>query len=473
MEESLSSIIINTPSNTLNSNQETAVKEICSFISDKKNESIFVLKGYAGTGKTFIISNVVKNLWKIKKSVILLAPTGRSAKVLSGYCEKEAFTIHKEIFYAKSNFSGNLDFSLKVNKHKNTLFIVDEASMIGTNRSEGIGLFSQSLLDNIIQYVYSGFKCKLLIVGDSAQLPPIKSKISYSLNDEYLEKEYDKKIESVELTDVVRQDLNSGVLSYATSIRNKIESNLFDNINFKISGFKDLIRVEDGEDLMNLLNDSYNSYGIEETAVIVRSNKRANIYNKNIRERILMNENIITVGDLLMVVKNNYHWLNNKRDLGFIANGDIIKIEEIFSIKKLYGYRFAEVKITMVDYPKIKSFETVLILDTLDINTSSLEYSETTNLYQEILKDYMDIKTKYKRHLSVKKNKYFNALQVKFAYSFTCHKSQGGQWDSIFLEFPYLPNGMDEDFFRWLYTAMTRAKNKLHLIGFSEEFFDL
>ncbi len=473
MEESLSSIIINTPSNTLNSNQQTAVKEICSFISDKKNESIFILRGYAGTGKTFIISNVVKNLWKIKKSVILLAPTGRSAKVLSGYCEKEAFTIHKEIFYAKSNFSGNLDFSLKVNKHKNTLFIVDEASMIGTNRSEGIGLFSQSLLDNIIQYVYSGFKCKLLIVGDSAQLPPIKSNMSYSLNDEYLEKEYDKKIESVGLTDVVRQDLNSGILSYATSIRNKIESNLFDNINFKISGYKDLIRVEDGEDLMNLLNDSYNSYGIEETAVIVRSNKRANIYNKNIRERILMNENIITVGDLLMVVKNNYHWLNNKRDLGFIANGDIIKIEEIYSIKKLYGYSFAEVKITMVDYPKIKSFETVLILDTLDINTSCLEYSETTNLYQEILKDYMDIRTKYKRHLSVKKNKYFNALQVKFAYSFTCHKSQGGQWDSIFLEFPYLPNGMDEDFFRWLYTAMTRAKNKLHLIGFSEEFFDL
>ena len=470
--ESLSSIIIHNLSSTINRKQQLAVEQICTFISDKKNKSIFVLKGYAGTGKTFIISNVVKNLWKIKKSVILLAPTGRSAKVLSGYCEKEAFTIHKEIFYTKNNYSGSLDFSLKVNKHKNTLFIVDEASMIGTNRSEGVGLFSQSLLDNVIKYVYSGFKCKLLIVGDSAQLPPIKSNLSYSLNDEYLSKEYDKNIYSVELDQVVRQDVNSGILSYATSIREKIELKEFHDIKFKLNGFSDLIRVEDGEDLMNLLNDSYNKYGAEQTAVIVRSNKRANIYNKNIRERILLNENIITVGDLLMVVKNNYHWLNNKRDLGFIANGDIVKIEEIHSIKKLYGFNFAEVKISMVDYPKLNAFDTVLILDTLEINTPSLQFSSTTNLYQEILKDYMDIKTKYKRHLSVKKNKYFNALQVKFAYSFTCHKSQGGQWDSVFLEFPYLPNGMDEDFFRWLYTAMTRAKNKLHLIGFNQDFFD-
>lgn len=470
--ESLSSIIIHNLSSTINRKQELAVEQICTFISDKKNKSIFVLKGYAGTGKTFIISNVVKNLWKIKKSVILLAPTGRSAKVLSGYCEKEAFTIHKEIFYTKNNYSGSLDFSLKVNKHKDTLFIVDEASMIGTNRSEGVGLFSQSLLDNVIKYVYSGFKCKLLIVGDSAQLPPIKSNLSYSLNDEYLSKEYDKNIYSVELDQVVRQDVNSGILSYATSIREKIELKEFHDIKFKLNGFSDLIRVEDGEDLMNLLNDSYNKYGAEQTAVIVRSNKRANIYNKNIRERILLNENIITVGDLLMVVKNNYHWLNNKRDLGFIANGDIIKIEEIHSIKKLYGFNFAEVKISMVDYPKLNAFDTVLILDTLEINTPSLQFSSTTNLYQEILKDYMDIKTKYKRHLSVKKNKYFNALQVKFAYSFTCHKSQGGQWDSVFLEFPYLPNGLDEDFFRWLYTAMTRAKNKLHLIGFNQDFFD-
>ena len=217
MENSLKAEILNNTTKSLNKNQEFAVDRICNFIVEKKSDSIFVLRGYAGTGKTFIISNVVKNLWKIKKSVILLAPTGRSAKILSLYCNKEAFTVHKEIFYAKNNFSGIIDFSLKINKHKNTLFIVDEASMIGTIRKEGNGLFSQSLLDNIIKYVYSGYKCKLVIVGDSAQLPPVKSKLSYSLDDIYLSNEYDKVIESAELDDVVRQDLDSGILSYATS----------------------------------------------------------------------------------------------------------------------------------------------------------------------------------------------------------------------------------------------------------------
>ena len=375
-------------------------------------------------------------------------------------------SIHKEIFYTKNNFSGNPEFTLKINKHKNTIFIVDEASMISTNRGEGVGLFSQSLLDNIIKYVYSGFKCKLLIIGDVAQLPPVKSNISYALDDSYLEKEYNKSINSVELTDVVRQEKESGILSYATSIRNKIENYLFEDISFNSEIFSDVVRVEDGEQLMNLIQDSYNNYGIEETAIIVRSNKRANLYNRSIRDKILNNENIISVGDLLMVVKNNYFWLNNKKDLGFIANGDIIKIEEIHNIKNIYGFKFAEVKISMVDYPNISPLETVLILDSLFINTPAIDFNTMNNLYQEILKDFMNVKTKYKRHMGVKNNKFFNALQVKFAYSFTCHKSQGGQWSSIFLEFPFLPNGMDEDFFRWLYTAITRAKSKLHLIGF-------
>ena len=340
--------------------------------------------------------------------------------------------------------------------------------MISTNRGEGVGLFSQSLLDNIIKYVYSGFKCKLLIIGDVAQLPPVKSNISYALDDSYLEKEYNKSINSVELTDVVRQEKESGILSYATSIRNKIENYLFEDISFNSEIFSDVVRVEDGEQLMNLIQDSYNNYGIEETAIIVRSNKRANLYNRSIRDKILNNENIISVGDLLMVVKNNYFWLNNKKDLGFIANGDIIKIEEIYNIKNIYGFKFAEVKISMVDHPNISPLETVLILDSLFINTPAIDFNTMNNLYQEILKDFMNVKTKYKRHMGVKNNKFFNALQVKFAYSFTCHKSQGGQWSSIFLEFPFLPNGMDEDFFRWLYTAITRAKSKLHLIGFKQ-----
>ena len=466
MRENLLSIIKKTLHNQLNKKQVLALEKIISFIEDKISDEIFILKGYAGTGKTYIISNIVKNLWKINKRVVLLAPTGRSAKVLSSYCKKEAYTIHKEIFYTKNNFSGNPEFTLKINKHKNTIFIVDEASMISTNRGEGVGLFSQSLLDNIIKYVYSGFKCKLLIIGDVAQLPPVKSNISYALDDSYLEKEYNKSINSVELTDVVRQEKESGILSYATSIRNKIENYLFEDISFNSEIFSDVVRVEDGEQLMNLIQDSYNNYGIEETAIIVRSNKRANLYNSSIRDKILNNENIISVGDLLMVVKNNYFWLNNKKDLGFIANGDIIKIEEIHNIKNIYGFKFAEVKISMVDYPNISPLETVLILDSLFINTPAIDFNTMNNLYQEILKDFMNVKTKYKRHMGVKNNKFFNALQVKFAYSFTCHKSQGGQWSSIFLEFPFLPNGMDEDFFRWLYTAITRAKSKLHLIGF-------
>ena len=468
MRENLLSIIKKTLHNQLNKKQVLALEKIISFIEDKISDEIFILKGYAGTGKTYIISNIVKNLWKINKRVVLLAPTGRSAKVLSSYCKKEAYTIHKEIFYTKNNFSGNPEFTLKINKHKNTIFIVDEASMISTNRGEGVGLFSQSLLDNIIKYVYSGFKCKLLIIGDVAQLPPVKSNISYALDDSYLEKEYNKSINSVELTDVVRQEKESGILSYATSIRNKIENYLFEDISFNSEIFSDVVRVEDGEQLMNLIQDSYNNYGIEETAIIVRSNKRANLYNRSIRDKILNNENIISVGDLLMVVKNNYFWLNNKKDLGFIANGDIIKIEEIYNIKNIYGFKFAEVKISMVDYPNISPLETVLILDSLFINTPAIDFNTMNNLYQEILKDFMNVKTKYKRHMGVKNNKFFNALQVKFAYSFTCHKSQGGQWSSIFLEFPFLPNGMDEDFFRWLYTAITRAKSKLHLIGFKQ-----
>ena len=358
MELNLSEIIKKNLQNQLNQFQELALDKIISFIQGNNKNEIFLLKGYAGTGKTYIISNVVKNLWKIKKSVILLAPTGRSAKVISSYCNKEAFTVHKEIFFTKNNFSGNLEFKLKVNKHKNTLFVVDEASMISTSRNDGIGLFSQSLLDNIIKYVYSGFKCKLLIIGDTAQLPPVRSNISFALDKDYLEKEYAKEITAIELIDVVRQEKESGILSYATSIRNKIEKGFYDDISFNFDSFNDVVHIEDGEHLMNLIQESYNKFGLEETALIVRSNKRANLYNQAVRDKILNNDNTINVGDLLMVIKNNYFWLNNKRDIGFIANGDIIKIEEIDNIKQLYGFKFAEVKISMVDYPKIDHFET-------------------------------------------------------------------------------------------------------------------
>lgn len=469
MEENFSSIIFSDPSVEFNINQKSAITNINDFVYSS-SDTIFVLKGYAGTGKTYIISKVVKNLWKIKKPVILLAPTGRSAKVLSSYCNKEAHTIHKEIYYVRNNPSGNIDYSLKINKHKNTIFIVDEASMISTVKKNEKSLFSDSLLDNIVKYVYSGFKCSLLIIGDLAQLPPIFSENSLSLDEKFLKKNYGLKVISSELNEVVRQKKNSGILSLATYLRDLIEIDFVEELKINLSTYNDISIIEDGDQLIDLLQDSYSEYGLEETAVIVRSNKRSNIYNKNIRGRILFNENVISVGDLMMVVKNNYYWLNNNR-VDFIANGDIIKIEEIHSIKELYGFSFAEVRVAMIDYPNLNTFETVLILDTIEINSPSLDYTSLNKLYTEISKDYLEIRTKYKRHLAVKKNKYFNALQVKFAYSFTCHKSQGGQWESIFVEMPFLANGYNQDFFRWLYTAVTRAKNKLHLIGFKNEFF--
>ncbi len=469
MEESFSSIIFSDHSVEFNANQKSAVLNINNFIYSS-DQTVCVLKGYAGTGKTYLISKVVKNLWKIKKPVILLAPTGRSAKVLSSYCNKEAYTIHRKIYYVKNNSVGNIDFSLKINKHKNTIFIVDEASMIPTAKKNESGLFSDSLLDNIIKYVYSGFKCSLLIIGDLAQLPPINSENSLSLDEKFLNKNYGLKVISSELIEVVRQKENSGILTLATYLRNLIDMDFVEELKINLSSYNDIILIEDGGHLIDLLQDSYDEFGLQETAVIVRSNKRSNIYNKNIRDKILFNENVISVGDLLMVVKNNYYWLNNKQ-VSFIANGDIIKIEEIHNIKELYGFRFAEVKVTMIDYPNLNAFETVLILDSIDMNTPSLDFNTINKLYKEVLKDYVEIKTKYKRHLAVKKNIYFNALQVKFAYSFTCHKSQGGQWGSIFVEMPFLPNGYNKDFLRWFYTAVTRAKNKLHLIGFKNEYF--
>ena len=469
MEESFSSIIFSDPNVEFNVNQKSAITNINDFIYSS-GQNICVLKGFAGTGKTYIVSRVVKNLWKIKKPVILLAPTGRSAKVLSSYCNKQAHTVHKEIFYVKNNPAGNMDFSLKINKHKNTIFIVDEASMIPTVKKNETGLFSDSLFDNIVKYVYSGYKCSLLIIGDLAQLPPIFSENSLSLDDNFLNENYGLKVFSSELTQVVRQRENSGILSLATYLRNLLEIDFVEKLKINLSSYNDITLIEDGDQLINSLQDSYDKFGLQETAVIVRSNKRSNIYNKNIRERILCNESVISVGDLLMVVKNNYHWLNNNL-VGFIANGDIIKIEEIHSIKELYGFRFAEVRVTMIDYPNLNAFETVLILDSIEINSPSLDYNVMNKLYREVSKDYIEIKTKYKRHLAIKKNKFFNALQVKFAYCFTCHKSQGGQWQSIFVEMPFLPGGYNKNFIRWFYTAVTRAKNKLHLIGFKNEYF--
>lgn len=451
--------------------QNIVLEQLSNFIFDVSSDSLYVLKGYAGTGKTTIIGTIVSNLWKAKKSAVLMAPTGRAAKVISNYSGKEAFTIHKKIYTVRYSKSGKVSFVLAPNKHKKTIFIVDEASMISDIPAQGSLFGSGSVLDDLMQYVYSGHQCKLLLIGDTAQLPPVKLDLSPALDVNKLSLNYMKEVTQMELDEVVRQEHGSGILFNATLLREALANNYYDSFQFDLKGFKDIVRLIDGHEIMDAINDAYSSLGTEETAIIVRSNKRANLYNQQIRSRILFNEHELTAGDYLMIVKNNYFWLKPTSEAGFIANGDIIEVLEVFSFKELYGFRFAEVKIRMVDYPRMRPFETVLMLDTISLESPSLSYDEANRLYQEVLKDYEDETSNYRKFLKVKNNKYLNALQVKFSYAITCHKSQGGQWHTVFVEQPYLPEGINRDYLRWLYTAVTRAKEKLYLIGFKDDYF--
>ncbi|NNE30997.1 MAG: AAA family ATPase [Winogradskyella sp.] len=453
------------------SKQDMVLMQLSQFVFDKSSNTIFLLKGYAGTGKTSIIGTVVSNLWQAKKSAVLLAPTGRAAKVISNYAKKEAFTIHKKIYFPKKEKTGGVKFVMQPNKHRNTIFIVDEASMIPDAPSDSKLFENGSLLDDLMQYVYSGHQCKLLLIGDKAQLPPVKSDLSPALDSQKLDLNYNKQVSTIELDEVVRQEQDSGILDNATELRAVLENSFYESFKFNVAPFKDIVRLVDGYEIMDAINDAYSNEGYEETAIIVRSNKRANQYNQQIRQRILFNESELSAGDYLMVVKNNYFWVKPTTEAGFIANGDIIEVLEIYSLKALYGFKFAEVKVKMVDYPKMKPFETVLLLDTISAESASLTYEDSNRLYQEVALDYANEKSNYKKFLGVKNNKYFNALQVKFSYAITCHKSQGGQWNTIFVEQPYLPNGMDRDYIRWLYTAVTRAKEKLYLIGFKDDMF--
>ena len=436
------------------------------------NDAIFVLKGYAGTGKTSLISTIVINLIEVNKKYVLLAPTGRAAKVISNYSNKPAFTIHKKIYFPKKSSGGGVSFTMQQNKHKNTIFIVDEASMISDQSNESKMYENGSLLDDLISYVYSGADCKMILLGDTAQLPPVNLDISPALNTDTLELNYNKKVDWIELDEVMRQELNSGILYNATELREILKDSFITEFKFKLKGFKDIVRLTDGYDIQDAINQAYSNYSIEDTAFIVRSNKRANQYNEQIRAKILDKESDLSTGDFLMVVKNNYFWLKEKDEAGFIANGDIIEVLEIHSFKELYGFKFAKVKIRMVDYPRQIPFETVLILDTIKSESSSLTYEQSNQLYEEVMKDYEHLTSKYAKFQKVKENEYFNALQVKFSYAITCHKSQGGQWNTVFIEQPYLPEGIDRDYIRWLYTAMTRAKDKLYLIGFKNESFE-
>tara|TARA_B100000780_G_scaffold180508_1_gene126600 strand:+ start:715 stop:2136 length:1422 start_codon:yes stop_codon:yes gene_type:complete len=447
-------------------------KAISGFLDNPTKEDLFLLKGYAGTGKSTLIGHLVQHLQKFNYKSVLIAPTGRAAKVISNYSSRSAFTIHKQIYYPKTEKGSGVKFILKANKHKNTLFIVDEASMIGDNKQQSKLFENGSLLNDLIQYVSSGNLCFLILVGDSAQLPPINLDISPALSKNELEDYYNKKVTSITLTEVVRQLSNSGILYNATSLREFIFQEVYDKFKFELDKFIDIHRIQDGEELLNTLDSSLNEYGIDQVVFIVRSNKRANLYNQNIRKRILFLESSLSVGDQLMVVKNNYFWVKPDSQAGFIANGDIIVVDRINNIKELYGFKFAEITARLTDYPEMTPFDTVVLTDTLTSNSPSLTYDESQSLYKSVQEDYKSEKSSYKKFIKVKNNPFFNALQVKYSYSITCHKSQGGQWDRVFVECPYLPDGPNKDFFRWLYTAITRAKKELYLIGFSKDYFN-
>ena len=451
--------------------QKFWLESIVDFLYTADKNVLYLLKGYAGTGKSTLIGHLVKLLHKANYKAVLMAPTGRAAKVIANYSGKKAFTIHKQIYFTRTEKGSGVQFVLKPNKYRNTLFIVDEASMIGDDRQNAKLFENGSLLDDLMQYVDAGTNCKLLLVGDPAQLPPVHLSISPALDGEYLENKFNKTVTEWELKEVVRQQKDSGILGNATQLRRQMDEEDFDSFSFDLTVACDVQRLQDGNEIFELLDDALRNGGLEETVFIVRSNKRANLYNQQIRGRILFLEADLSVGDQLMVVRNNYFWLEAESDPSFIANGDLVKVLRIFSHHELYDFKFAKVEVQLVDYPDEKPFETVLLLDTLSSESPSLTYEEGNQLYLAVQEDYQHLSTKYKRFLAVKNNPYFNALQVKYSYAITCHKSQGGQWKNVFIEQPYLPNGPDLSYFRWLYTALTRAQTNLYLVGFKDDFF--
>ena len=449
-----------------NSEQNKILLKLVEYITTLGNRSIFLLKGYAGTGKTTLISALVKSLPSIGKRSVLLAPTGRAAKVLAKYSKKKSSTLHKKIYWIRTTKNGNTFITLKENLHTNTIFIVDEASMIPEDAKDGIN--KRSLLEDLIKYVYEGIDCKLILIGDTAQLPPVNLDISPALDENNLDKKYQKQIIHQELKKVVRQEKNSMVLENATNLRELIEGNIKKLPKIKLN--QEVVRISSGDELQEYIEKSYGNSGVENTTIICRSNKRANQYNDRIRSEILWQEDIISAGDVLMVVRNNYFWLDEKSEAGFLANGDIIEVARIKEIIERYGFKFAKASIRLMDYENENEIDTILLLDTINSESPSLKYDEYKKLYTEVGLDYKGQKDINKK---IKENEFFNAIQIKFGYSITCHKAQGGQWKNVFIDIGYFKKEMlDKNYLRWLYTAFTRSTENLYLIGFNNEFFE-
>jgi exodeoxyribonuclease V len=455
--------------------QTALIDKLCEFaLSRSFDNEVFILDGFAGTGKTSVLCSLVKVLPETGIRTVLLAPTGRAAKVLSGYAGKQAFTIHKKLYKIQMDGTGNVKLVLSPNLHTQTIFIVDEASMIPDDRTTGdSGMFqSRNLLQDLFEFVFSGENCKLLFLGDTAQLPPVGSLLSPALDPEYIKTTFEPKITYFRLSDVVRQSLNSGILAEATFLRDKITQDKPGLPLFEYNNHYPDVQNINGTEMLDMLNSCYSRYGEENTLVITRSNKRANLYNAAIRSRIFFKEDELSTGDHLMVVRNNYFWLPEESEAGFIANGDIIEVLNLSRREELYGFHFAEATIRMLDYPNIQPFDVKVLTETLSMDTPALSYDENRRLFNEVMADYEDIANRRKKMASVRSNPHFNALQIKHAYSLTCHKTQGGQWDAVFIEKGFLTDDMlDREYLRWLYTAITRATQEVYLVNFEERFF--
>jgi exodeoxyribonuclease V len=457
--------LVNTPTD----DQSDALKKIAGYICDNNNDVIFLMTGYAGTGKTSVISSIVKTLDMLRIRSVLLAPTGRAAKVLASYSGRQAYTIHKKIYRQKSSKDGVGNFSLDRNLHKDTFFIVDEASMVSNSSGDSSLFGSGRLLDDLIEFVYSGTECKLILVGDTAQLPPVGSILSPALDPASLGG-YGFGLITCELKQVVRQSETSGVLMNATRVRLQVAETNLVHPSIDCINYKDTIRIT-GEELIDEISSAYGTCGMEETVIVVNSNKQANRYNQGIRNRIFFREEEISPGDIVMVVKNNYFIIDEDEDgTGFIANGDIAEVRKIRKYEERYGFRFADMVLKFPDYNL--EIEAKVMMDVLHLDTPALPSDRNKELYQSILADYLNIKTRRKQFEAVRNNPYFNALQIKFAYAVTCHKAQGGQWERVFIDQGmFNRNEITIDYLRWFYTALTRSTDKVYLVNFSEDFF--
>lgn len=446
--------------------QNYLFQKLTEHLSVQGTDKVFVVRGYAGTGKTSIVRSVVKTLKATTLKTVLLAPTGRAAKVLSAYAGKQAFTIHKKIYFAQAGETG-MHFSLQKNKHKNTVFIVDEASMIGSSSSEE----QSDLLSDLIEYVQSGEACRLMLIGDSAQLPPVGCDESPALDASYLSRNYLLNVDECRLHEVMRQRLESGILFNATRIRDKIDGSEDFRPGIIASGFSDVAAIN-GSELEDALQEAYSKFGEEEVLVVTRSNRTANQFNRQIRARIKWLEDLISAGDQIMVVKNNYFWLPENSGPGFIANGDTMEITRIKKRETRGEFMFADADLRMIDYPEQPEFEAKILLNSLDIEQASVPYTKLRELRKIIEEDYVHLKTKQQRIKAMRTDPYLNALQIKFAYAVTCHKAQGGQWKCVFVDQGYITDELlDRNYLRWLYTAVTRATQQVCFVNFNPAFY--